>query len=141
MLGYVVSLTSSHLSGSTIRDVNTGGSVLCSNSSFSSLPSSPVTESNEEPLQGTITRPDGSQGAFADGVAYFYSNTSGDQPASFAHCHFTGGRYSGDQRPVAFFDVIGPVSIVSCSFKDFASTVNTGGAIYFYKPTQFDHTC
>ncbi|KAK2941974.1 hypothetical protein BLNAU_23127 [Blattamonas nauphoetae] len=56
MLGCVVSLTSSHLSGSTIRDMNTGGSVLCSNSSFSSLLSSPNTDT--EPFDPTYAPPE-----------------------------------------------------------------------------------
>ncbi|KAK2950284.1 hypothetical protein BLNAU_14776 [Blattamonas nauphoetae] len=55
MLGCVVSSTSLHLSGSTIRDVNNGGSVLCSNSSFSSLLSHP--NSDTDPSQGTVTLP------------------------------------------------------------------------------------
>ncbi|KAK2955731.1 hypothetical protein BLNAU_9267 [Blattamonas nauphoetae] len=138
MLGCVVSLTSSHLSGSTIRDVNTVGCVLCSNSSFSSLLPSPNTDPNEEP---TVILADGSEGKFADGVAYYWTSSFGDKAASFTHCHFTGGSYSGSQRPIGLYDVVGPVSIVSCSFTNFASTGSNGGAVWVYRPTKFDHTC
>ncbi|KAK2952641.1 hypothetical protein BLNAU_12469 [Blattamonas nauphoetae] len=54
MLGCVVSLSSSHLSGSTIRDVNVGGSVFCSNSSFSSLLPSPNTDNDANPSPSII---------------------------------------------------------------------------------------
>ncbi|KAK2958966.1 hypothetical protein BLNAU_5982 [Blattamonas nauphoetae] len=66
MLGCALSLTSSHLSGSTIRDMNNGGSVLGSNSSFSSLLSSPNT--NPEP---TITYPNGTSTSCVDDGSVF----------------------------------------------------------------------
>ncbi|KAK2940486.1 hypothetical protein BLNAU_24605 [Blattamonas nauphoetae] len=103
MLGCVVSLSSSHLSGSTIRDVNTGGSVLCSNSSFSSFLSSPNTDSNaDSDASPSITLPNGTHREFVDdGTEYSFNNTSGDESsiASFSHCHFTGANYASNVHP------------------------------------------
>ncbi|KAK2945550.1 hypothetical protein BLNAU_19507 [Blattamonas nauphoetae] len=119
MLGCVVSLTSSHLSGSTIRDVNNGGSVLCSNSSFSSLLSSPNTDSDPSP---SITLPNPSQypEQFQDGIAYFFDQNSGTDStfANFSHCHFTGDKYVTNARPLTFKAYPGTITITSCSFTD-----------------------
>ncbi|KAK2963056.1 hypothetical protein BLNAU_2079 [Blattamonas nauphoetae] len=139
MLGCVVSLTSSHLSGSTIRDVNTVGSVLCSNSSFSSLLSSSnaVTDSST----GTVTRPGQDPEPFIDGTNYFFNETSSVDPTTvfFSHCHFSGSKYPS-ARPLTLLEISGNISIISCSFKDItytgeysSTTANaglTGGALY-----------
>ncbi|KAK2951543.1 hypothetical protein BLNAU_13565 [Blattamonas nauphoetae] len=114
MLGCVVSLTSSHLSGSTIRDVNTGGSVLCSNSSFSSLLPSPNTDSttNEEP---SIILPDGSEEIFENGNKYRFGwslNTS----VIFTNCHFTRSNCASNVHPLTFDNFEGSITLLSCSF-------------------------
>ncbi|KAK2963039.1 hypothetical protein BLNAU_2062 [Blattamonas nauphoetae] len=141
MLGCVVSLTSSHLSGSTIRDVITGGSVLCSNSSFSSLLSSPNTdtESNEEP---SIVLPDGSTPPFVDGTLYFFDKTSGPSStsASFSHCRFTGDNYQPSARPLIFNKNPGTLSVESCSFDNITFTGGPGGAITIVVTDQLDDT-
>ncbi|KAK2948001.1 hypothetical protein BLNAU_17037 [Blattamonas nauphoetae] len=114
MLECVVSLTSSHLSGSTIRDVNNGGSLLCSNSSFSSLLSSHTTDQLP-----TITHPNGTSTPFVDdGTEYYFDQDSGDEfsIANFSHCHFTGANYASDARALTFEYYPGSISIVSCSF-------------------------
>ncbi|KAK2953413.1 hypothetical protein BLNAU_11699 [Blattamonas nauphoetae] len=129
MLGCVVSLTSSHLSGSTIRDVNDGGSVLCSNSSFSSLLSSPT--ANPEP---SITLPDYNGTAeFMDGAAYYYNSDFGtsDSQANFSHCHFTAGEYPQQHRPLSFYDFKGTISILSCSFTNISSPESYGGGVAY----------
>ncbi|KAK2956060.1 hypothetical protein BLNAU_9037 [Blattamonas nauphoetae] len=116
MLGCVVSRTSSHLSGSTIRDVNNGGSVLCSNSSFSSLLSSPNTDTDP-----TVTLPNGTFTQFDDdGTEYYFDKDSGDESTSitFAHCHFTGANYTSDVRFITFRYFPGTITIRSCSFTD-----------------------
>ncbi|KAK2956752.1 hypothetical protein BLNAU_8205 [Blattamonas nauphoetae] len=138
MLGCVVSLTSSHLSGSTIRDVNNGGSVLCSNSSFSSLLSSPNTDST----QGTVTLPGTSTPEpFEDSKAYSFDKDSGTETTSitFSHCHFTGDKYPS-ARPITFDEYPGTVSILSCSFDNIAS-VDLGGAVSYELWTRQNHLC
>ncbi|KAK2962993.1 hypothetical protein BLNAU_2016 [Blattamonas nauphoetae] len=135
MLGCVVSLTSSHLSGSTIRDVNTGGSVLCSNSSFSSLLSSPNTDSNEEPSEATATNPvDSTPEKFQDTKLYSFTNTSGTTSSSaiFSHCCFTGDNYQPSDRPLSFLEYPGTISILSCSFDNITYPVpaGDGGAVF-----------
>ncbi|KAK2945547.1 hypothetical protein BLNAU_19504 [Blattamonas nauphoetae] len=116
MLGCVVSLSSSHLSGSTIRDVNNGGSVLCSNSSFSSLLSSPNTDS--DPEQPSMTLPNGTYPFDDDGTAYNFTSSSGNEHtfATFSHCHFTGDKYLTNARPLTFKAYPGTITITSCSF-------------------------
>ncbi|KAK2961545.1 hypothetical protein BLNAU_3343 [Blattamonas nauphoetae] len=119
MLGCVVSRTSSHLSGSTIRDVNNGGSLLCSNSSFSSLLSSPDPDTDEEP---TITYPNGTTESFVDGRGYYFYASSGDKDTSvtISHCPFIGSKYDELDRPLTFLNYLGTIKILSCSFTDIA---------------------
>ncbi|KAK2951525.1 hypothetical protein BLNAU_13547 [Blattamonas nauphoetae] len=124
MLGCVVSLTSSHLSGSTIRDVNIGGSVLCSNSSFSSLLSSP----NDNAESPSVLLPEG-PAPFEDGKEYIFPfNTLVTASVSFSHCHFTGANYESNVRPLTFDGYPGTVSILSCSFENivYTSTLREG---------------
>ncbi|KAK2956821.1 hypothetical protein BLNAU_8275 [Blattamonas nauphoetae] len=140
MLGCVVSLTSSHLSGSTIRDVNTGGSVLCSNSSFSSLLPSP--NSDTDSTQGTATSPvDSTREPFEDEKVYYFSSSSGteESTALFSNCRFTGDKYPS-ARPLTFNEYPGTVSILSCSFSNFV-TSGFGGVVYVYVSDQLDHLC
>ncbi|KAK2946431.1 hypothetical protein BLNAU_18682 [Blattamonas nauphoetae] len=136
MLGCIVSLSSSHVSGSTIRDMNAGGSVLCSNSSFSSLLSSPNTDSNtDSDPSPSITLPDGTTPEFEDGKSYDFTDTSGDESsvASFSHCHFTGANYATNVCALRFEDFLGSISVISCSFSDHTfiggSYGDRGGAI------------
>ncbi|KAK2951500.1 hypothetical protein BLNAU_13522 [Blattamonas nauphoetae] len=142
MLGCVVSLTSSHLSGSTIRDVNTVGCVLCSNSSFSSLLPSPNTDTNAEPsiiLDGYSTL------QYQDGTPYSFTESSGTAASSavFSHCRFTGDNYQSNVRPLTFNEYPGTVSILSCSFENivYTSTLREGGgAVRVVRQTQFGAT-
>ncbi|KAK2955756.1 hypothetical protein BLNAU_9292 [Blattamonas nauphoetae] len=123
MLGCVVSLTSSHLSGSTIRDVNTGGSVLCSNSSFSSLLPSPDTHTEPSISQGeTIIE-------YMDGTEYSFDDYTHAVSVSFSHCPFTGDAYQPNKRPLYFYFYKGAISIVSCSFDQIRSVDWEGGAV------------
>ncbi|KAK2950295.1 hypothetical protein BLNAU_14787 [Blattamonas nauphoetae] len=124
MLGCDVSLTSSHLAGSTIRDVNNGGSVLCSNSSFSSFLSSPNTDAP------SITYPNRTSTPFFDnGTEYFFNKYSGNHETSaiFSHCHFIGGQYPTNVHLLTFNEYNGAVSILSCRF---ANHVYESGSRY-----------
>ncbi|KAK2963100.1 hypothetical protein BLNAU_2123 [Blattamonas nauphoetae] len=141
MLGCVVSLTSSHLSGSTIRDVNTGGSVLCSNSSFSSLLPSPYThpDTNANP---SITLPDGSAGVFKDDAAYSYSASDGNSDSSitFSHCPFLGDNTPTSTRPLVFDNYLGRISVISCSFSGVDYTGSKeGGAVSIVQSSEGGH--
>ncbi|KAK2950313.1 hypothetical protein BLNAU_14724 [Blattamonas nauphoetae] len=140
MLGCVVSLTSSHLSGSTIRDVNNGGSVLCSNSSFSSLLPSP----NADPPQGTVTLPDESTEAYVETKVYYFDITDGDSDETtsiiFSHCRFSGDNYPS-ARPLTFYMYRGAMSVQSCTFSGIASSSEEAGAVYVLYPGQFNRVC
>ncbi|KAK2946968.1 hypothetical protein BLNAU_18126 [Blattamonas nauphoetae] len=133
MLGCVVLQTSSHLSGSTIRDLNTGGSVLSSNSSFSTLLSSPNTDSDPSP---SITLPDGTHPDFEDGTVYNFTSSSGVETTSitFSHYHFTGANYASNVHPLSFIDYPGTIKISSCSFTDHTyigiNNFDLGGMIF-----------
>ncbi|KAK2955927.1 hypothetical protein BLNAU_9087 [Blattamonas nauphoetae] len=133
MLGCVVSLTSSHLSGSTIRDMNNGGSVLCSNSSFSSLLSSPNSNPNEAP---SITPAgDFDQESFHDGTVLSFNVSSGTEldSVSYSRCTFTGDPSAPSARPLTFRVFPGTISILSCSFTGIASPEEyEGGAVLIY---------
>ncbi|KAK2951491.1 hypothetical protein BLNAU_13513 [Blattamonas nauphoetae] len=132
MLGCVVSLTSSHLSGSTIRDVNTVGCVLCSNSSFSSLLSSPNTDPNTD-SDSSIILDGNSILPYKDGTPYSFDyRTAQSTSASFSHCRFTGANYESNVRPLTFDGYLGSISIESCSFETIAQTEMDGGAVYVY---------
>ncbi|KAK2954530.1 hypothetical protein BLNAU_10550 [Blattamonas nauphoetae] len=141
MLGCVVSLTSSHLSGSTIRDVNNGGSLLCSNSSFSSLLTSPNTDTDQPTLvqkPGEYTADD-----YEDGTIYFFERRHGSKTTSvmFSNCTFTGENYRTDyypNRPIVFSQFPGPVSIISCSFTNFIDGDGQGGAVLVELSPTFD---
>ncbi|KAK2961975.1 hypothetical protein BLNAU_3031 [Blattamonas nauphoetae] len=133
MLGCVVSLTSSHLSGSTIRDMNTGGSVLCSNSSFSSLLSSP--NNDPEPSEPTVSPAgDYTQDSVVDGTEYYFDSTSGIESSStnFSNCRFTGDTFYQSARPLTFNNYPGAISIKSCSFTGITNTDDPGAAVHVY---------
>ncbi|KAK2943353.1 hypothetical protein BLNAU_21716 [Blattamonas nauphoetae] len=129
MLGCVVSLTSSHLSGSTIRDVNMGGSVLCSNSSFSSVLSSPSSDTDEP----TVTLPGGAPTPFDDSRLYYIEYGGETSSATFSHCHFNGSTFDGEDKLLTFNNYKGTINILSCSFTDFiyyrTGTSVCGGAV------------
>ncbi|KAK2945277.1 hypothetical protein BLNAU_19778 [Blattamonas nauphoetae] len=125
MLGCVVSLTSSHLSGSTIRDVNNGGSFLCSNSSFSSLLSSPNTDPNSSP---SIILDDETTLPFADSTKYKFDSNTQSTSISISHCPFTGANYAS-ARPLTFDKYSGTISILSCSFVNIQSDDQLGGPV------------
>ncbi|KAK2955324.1 hypothetical protein BLNAU_9715 [Blattamonas nauphoetae] len=142
MLGCVVSLTSSHLSGSTIRDVNNGGSFLCSNSSFSSLISSPNTDTDSS--EPTVTLPGKSTpDAFEEDQIYSFDNTSGNHETSaiFSNCHFSGANYAQNDRPLTFNEYPGTISIISCSFTNIDLHYLTPAAVFVVVKEQFNHTC
>ncbi|KAK2941610.1 hypothetical protein BLNAU_23487 [Blattamonas nauphoetae] len=92
MLGCVVSLSSGHLSGSTIRDVNTVGCVLCSNSSFSSLLSSPNPDPNTEPWYLLLPHGEYTPDDFESGKPLWFQWDCGDENSSvdqvFVSSHF-----------------------------------------------------
>ncbi|KAK2955785.1 hypothetical protein BLNAU_9321 [Blattamonas nauphoetae] len=131
MLGCVVSLTSSHLSGSTIRDVNTVGT---------------------EPSI-TLPKPGQYPAKFVDGTEYYFDKASGgkETSASFSFCRFTGAKYAS-ARPLTFNEYPGTISILSCSFENIANTGYSGGAGYSFDPLnggagyvwlkkRYNHTC
>ncbi|KAK2948761.1 hypothetical protein BLNAU_16296 [Blattamonas nauphoetae] len=142
MLGCVVSLTSSHLSGSTIRDVNNEASILCSNSSFSSLLSSLNTDidRSNDPLPvspaGAYT-PD----TVVDCTEYYFNQSSGTTLSSiiFSNCRFTGAKYQPSARPLTFNMYPGSISIKFCSFDNIANG-GWGGAVFVFVVDQFNRT-
>ncbi|KAK2963060.1 hypothetical protein BLNAU_2083 [Blattamonas nauphoetae] len=137
MLGCVVSLTSSHLSGSTIRDVNTGGFVLCSNSSFSSLLHSPVT--NDGPPFLLLPAGEYTPDDFEYGKPLWFLEESGNETTSitFSNCHFSAAAY-GTRMVLRIYDYPGAISILSCSFTDIAP-YRSYTAVYVYQQYRFNH--
>ncbi|KAK2946776.1 hypothetical protein BLNAU_18306 [Blattamonas nauphoetae] len=134
MLGCIMSLTSSHLSGSTIRDMNNGGSVLCSNSSFSSLLSSPNTDTNRSP---PTAAPPGefTPETFDDSKDYYFTSNSENEDTSvvFTNCDFIGSNYAPTARPLTFNRYTGIVSIHSCRFTGCHVIGGHGGALSYIR--------
>ncbi|KAK2945866.1 hypothetical protein BLNAU_19234 [Blattamonas nauphoetae] len=119
------------MSGSTIRDLNLGGSVLCSNSSFSSPLISPTP--NKEP---SITYPNGSSLSFHEDYGYWVDHTSGNEHTfvTFSHCHFNASQYDEIDRPLMIYNYPGTINILSCWFTDYTSfrsdsREGSGGAV------------
>ncbi|KAK2943797.1 hypothetical protein BLNAU_21275 [Blattamonas nauphoetae] len=102
--------------------MNTGGSVLCSNCSFSSLLSSPNTDADSSPsiiLDGATTL------EYVDGREYSFDSTNLSTSACFSHCLFIGDKYPS-ARPLTFNEYKGSISILSCSFVDHTYTKDDG---------------
>ncbi|KAK2955259.1 hypothetical protein BLNAU_9811 [Blattamonas nauphoetae] len=121
MVGCVVSETSSHLTGSTLRDVHFGGSLLCSNTSFSALLSS-LDQNDAE--TGTVDMPDETSHDFVDGTRYTFTADSGGEAtaAVFTGCVFTGAKYpTNSVTLLKFTDFKGAVKLTKCR----VSNVNT----------------
>ncbi|KAK2950737.1 hypothetical protein BLNAU_14408 [Blattamonas nauphoetae] len=130
MLGCVVSLTRSHLSGSTIRDVNNGGSILCSNSSFSSLLSSPNIDTEQPSV--TLPEPGVYPEQFEDGTEYSFTASSGteESTASFSHCRFISDETSGGTGGLCVrIDRDRTLTLQDCSFIE-CSSDQFGGALW-----------
>ncbi|KAK2955757.1 hypothetical protein BLNAU_9293 [Blattamonas nauphoetae] len=137
MLGCVVSLTSSHLSGSTIRDVNTGGSVLCSNSSFSSLLPSPDTdpESSKRHSHPSWRNFTHCQAGSWGGAMVFFADTAVlIESCRFEDCSTTGSSSVGEALILHGDNYGGTIklfSLVDCVITDCLAN-NLGGGAHFY---------
>ncbi|KAK2947684.1 hypothetical protein BLNAU_17354 [Blattamonas nauphoetae] len=114
MVCCVVSETSSHLTGSTLRDVHFGGSLLCSNTSFSALLSS-LDQNDAE--TGTVDMPDETSHDFVDGTRYTFTADSGGEATAtvFTGCVFTGAKYpTNSVTLLKFTDFKGTVKLTKC---------------------------
>ncbi|KAK2954398.1 hypothetical protein BLNAU_10730 [Blattamonas nauphoetae] len=125
MVGCAVCETSSHLCGSTVRDVQLGGSLLCSNTTFSALLAS--SECNEE-TAGTVQSPNGTTSAFVDGDTFSFDETDGGEAASavFTSCSFTGSRYQPSPVTlISFTDFAGSIKLAGCSMTSLDAFLQT----------------
>ncbi|KAK2950378.1 hypothetical protein BLNAU_14713 [Blattamonas nauphoetae] len=116
MIGSCVSLCTNHLYGTGIRDLNLGGSVLCSNTSF---------------IHCTATVPYTNQ---------HYSNptnliTTGNL-YHFTLCTFKGCSSSNGGGAVRLYEVKGDLKFESCSFDSCSAPSGNAGAIYFIQTTK-----
>ncbi|KAK2954089.1 hypothetical protein BLNAU_10906 [Blattamonas nauphoetae] len=137
MVGCDVSETSSHLTGSTLRDVHFGGSQLCSNTSFSALLSS-LDQNDAE--TGTVDMPDETSHVFVDGTRYTFTADSGGEStaAVFTGCVFTGAKYATHSGTILVFtNFKGAIKLTKCcvlnvdaaslSFAAVANSAQQGG--------------
>ncbi|KAK2960231.1 hypothetical protein BLNAU_4784 [Blattamonas nauphoetae] len=110
MIGSCVSHCTNHLCGTGIRDPNLGGSVLCSNTSFTHCTTTTTEYSNQHLTSRTQI-------------------SKVNSHHSFSLCTFKA--CSGPAGAALYLFQISDLEIASCSF-DSCSASGSGGAIYFY---------
>ncbi|KAK2960637.1 hypothetical protein BLNAU_4292 [Blattamonas nauphoetae] len=128
MVGCAVVETSSHVTGSTVRDVHFGGSLLCSNTSFSSI----LSEGGDaEGNGGTIEHPNRTTEELVAGKTYSFDSSSGDELTSavFTDCSFVGSDYASLTSPIiSFTDFAGSITLTRLSITGFTiSTIKDVG--------------
>ncbi|KAK2947381.1 hypothetical protein BLNAU_17701 [Blattamonas nauphoetae] len=116
MIGSCVSLCTNHLYGTGIRDLNLGGSVLCSNTSFTHCTTTSTEEHSHEhyTIQTNLTN----------------ANTL----HIFTLCTFKGCSATKHGVAINLIDVAADLEIKTCSF-DSCFATGAGGAIYFKQST------
>ncbi|KAK2960862.1 hypothetical protein BLNAU_4259 [Blattamonas nauphoetae] len=114
MIGSCVSWSTNHLCGTGICDVNLGGSVLCSNTSFTHCTTTTTEYSNQHHTTRTSL-------TTADTLHLFYLCT-------FKTCSSSHG------GAICLSQISADLEIQSCSFESCTST-NVGGALYFQQLT------
>ncbi|KAK2944725.1 hypothetical protein BLNAU_20361 [Blattamonas nauphoetae] len=150
MIGCAIWGSNNHLSGSLLRDVNGGGSFLCSNSTFNWC----HTTSSERPSIVHISPPNidslsytryTSKPAELDNAEDIYTNQVYDGVArfefttgtvSFTRCEFKNMKYTGSGGSAIYLNNSYPtLSVISCSFSKCSvassNSVN-GGCIFLY---------
>ncbi|KAK2946849.1 hypothetical protein BLNAU_18228 [Blattamonas nauphoetae] len=115
MVGSCVSLCTNHLYGTGIRDLNLGGSVLCSNTSFTHCTATVPYTNQHFTIRSEIST--------ANTLHYFTLCT-------FKECSTT----TSAGGAIGISRVAADLKIESCSF-DSCSTSGCGGAIYFTQST------
>ncbi|KAK2955069.1 hypothetical protein BLNAU_10000 [Blattamonas nauphoetae] len=114
MIGSCVSLCTNHLYGTGIRDLNLGGSVLCSNTSFTHC---------------TTTTTDHSKEHFVVQTEITTANTL----HLFSLCTFKGcSSTTYDGGAIFLFRVAASLEIDSCSFHSCSAPSGCGGAILYH---------
>ncbi|KAK2954535.1 hypothetical protein BLNAU_10555 [Blattamonas nauphoetae] len=110
MIGSCVSCCTNHLYGTAIRDLNCGGSVLCSNTSFTHC-----TTTAEFLNQHFKTR---------------LFLTIADPLLLFSLCTFKGCSSSSDGGAINMYGISADLEIQSCSFESCSATGGSGGALH-----------
>ncbi|KAK2945213.1 hypothetical protein BLNAU_19853 [Blattamonas nauphoetae] len=166
MIGCAIWGSNNHLSGSALRDMNGGGSFLCSNSSFDwchttsaerpsfASQSSPTIASHSPTLKIPNQAEPGDDpddpytGKSYDGVDRFITQ---NVPITFTRCEFTNMKYTVTSSSEMFAggsaiflnSSSNPASIVSCSFSN-CSVISMwtvyGGCVFLYKLTTSTNT-
>ncbi|KAK2954345.1 hypothetical protein BLNAU_10677 [Blattamonas nauphoetae] len=132
MIGVEVSGCSNHLYGTVCDDMNNGGSILCSNSSFSRCSTS---------LPPSSTHP-----------AYAFQHRTGSEQkillpptdssyVLFSHCTFHSMTSRLNGGAINLKNGCSPVSIAACSFVDCSSSSWNGGAVFVDFSSSSRHRC
>ncbi|KAK2962067.1 hypothetical protein BLNAU_3123 [Blattamonas nauphoetae] len=132
MVGCAIWGSNNHLSGTVLRDVNGGGSFLCSNSTFDCC----HTTSSERPLIVPSTSPTVGSNSFPA----THSMPNEDEPADDPNDPYTGKEYSGSDR---FNFTAVAVTFTRCkftnmkySFSSLSAQLAGGSAIYFHSSSK-----
>ncbi|KAK2952935.1 hypothetical protein BLNAU_12111 [Blattamonas nauphoetae] len=117
MIGSCVSCCTNHLCGTGIRDLNLGGSVLCSNTSFTHCTTTTTEYSNQHHTTRTEV-------TAADTLHLFSLCTF----KGCTHLYLFGGAISLNQ-------ISADLEIASCSFELCSAPGHVGGALFFNQST------
>ncbi|KAK2955240.1 hypothetical protein BLNAU_9792 [Blattamonas nauphoetae] len=112
MIASCVSLCTNHLCGTGIRDLNLGGSVLCSNTSFTHCTTSTTEYTNQHYKAQTKL-------------------TTADTLHLFTLCTFKGCKlYSGSGAAIYYYQILAAMEIESCSFDSCFSQLGAGAVTF-----------
>ncbi|KAK2946197.1 hypothetical protein BLNAU_18873 [Blattamonas nauphoetae] len=115
MIGSCVSRCTNHLCGTGIRDLNCGGSVLCSNTSFTHCTTTTTEYSNQHlTFQTNIT---------TTNTLHLFSL------CTFKECSVT----SGGGGAIIMSIIAADLEIASCSFDSCSAPSSAGGALMYYQ--------
>ncbi|KAK2948068.1 hypothetical protein BLNAU_17015 [Blattamonas nauphoetae] len=122
ILGSCVTLSTNHLYGTTCIDMNLGGSLLCSNTSFSHCRSSlePEFVENERYSLQHKTK--------TDQQKFYWLNID---DITFRRCTFLSMTSSSSGTAIYFYRSPGALTVTECSFSKCQATSSSGGAINF----------
>ncbi|KAK2951059.1 hypothetical protein BLNAU_14020 [Blattamonas nauphoetae] len=128
MHGCSVTQTNNHLSGSTIRDFNSGGSLFCQNTSFTNIHTA-----NTEPVTPEIDDPDNYKFVGTDLTPPLDAKTLvGVGPIAFAGCTFkdiSSTDQNGNAGAITATNIQTWFLIDSCTFTDISSSGSAGAVL------------
>ncbi|KAK2960116.1 hypothetical protein BLNAU_4999 [Blattamonas nauphoetae] len=126
IVGTSVADSADHLAGTTSLDLNSGGDLLCMNSSFAGCSSS--LSPSDGPTYSL-------QHHSSSHKQYFFGSSTTASAIIFTRCTFHSMIPSTMGSAISHENAPSSLSISECSFANIHSTYNCGGAVHFYHTT------